>query len=59
MRLPAALRRLLRRGESPRPGTPAPPARDNPYSRYFTADLTPEQIARRLRGQEPDDKPGR
>ena len=59
MRLPAALRRLLRRGKSPWPGTPAPPARDSPYSRYFTADLTPEQIARRLRGQEPDDKPGR
>ncbi len=59
MRLPAVLRRLLGHGKNPRPGTPAPPARDNPYSRYFTADPAPDEIARRLRGQKPDGKPGR
>lgn len=53
MRPAAALRRMLarlvrRRGEQP------PPTRDNPYGRYFTADPTPDQIARRLRRDGPD-----
>lgn len=51
-RLAAALRALL--GRPPRrPAPPASPARDNPYARYFTADPTPAQIARRLRQAPP------
>lgn len=48
MKLPAVLRRLLARRKK-RDGVPRP-VRDNPYSRYFSADPTPDQIARRLRG---------
>ncbi len=53
MKPAAALRRILAR--LTRRGVPrAAPARDNPYSRYFTADPTPDQIARRLRRDERD-----
>lgn len=46
-RLAAALRAVLRRlTRRPAP----PPARDNPYARFFSADPAPGEIARRLRG---------
>lgn len=49
----AALRRMLARLARRRPGRHTP-ARDNPYGRYFTADPTPDEIARRLRRDGPD-----